>query len=468
MLRSSLFLIAAAAGLDVASAITASKQDPSPAITVQQKAIEPTCITAKIPISSSCQIGVHTKRAEATGVPSGLTLQQKAIPATCHTFYTTTTECHIGVHPQPTDLTVTVTESSKAPDGSTVATTVTTAAQASISVPASTETGTMAFSLTPALRTKIVKVINAACPKKVKARDDIELVDLACTLPESHYNSVFSEVQQLIGDGIAFDAKAAQALFGSAVTTTQVRGTLTAIFITAVLSQAAGDAKVALSSDMSASIYKPLLKNPPKVGGGQNQNTNTKTTSSGKPAVGTDAPPNVGTIPQDLAYTAILTKYLGGKTTASAPFCTHGAQPGLLKGESDYCYCDGKYYPTSKSTYVSTISGTKTTLNDLCPYTAVPKSTFTNFGNTIQPTVPKTSAPATTAPATTTRPIPSKQCLPGAAAYSLDPVMKKVSDFCATASKSTWSAAAGQTLTPNSINGLNCKSTRIAICNFHC
>lgn len=456
MIGSSFLLIAATAGLHLVSAATAPKQDASPAITVQQKAIEPTCITEKIVTSSSCQIGLKTKRAEATGLPSSLNLNQKAIPAKCDYFYTTTTDCRIGVHPQPTDLTVTVTENSKAPDGSTVATTVTTAAQASIDVPKSTETGTMAFSLTPGLRSSIVKTINAACPKKLKARDDVELVDLACTLPESSYDNVFSEVQQLIGDGIAFDQKAAQALFGATVSAQEVRTTLTALLVTAALSQAAGNGKLALSSEMSASIYKPLLKNPPK--GGDSKSSVSTSTSTGQPATGIEAPPYFGTIPVDSAYTAILTKYLVGKTTtASGPFCTHGAQPGVLKGEDEYCYCDGKYYPTSKSTYVSTISGTKTTLNELCPYTAAPKSTFTNFGNTIDPTRPASTGPTTTAPATTARPIPSKMCLPGQPGYKLDPVTKKVNDFCSSASKASWAANAEPTLT--NINALNGMST---------
>ena len=457
MIRSSLLLIAAAAGFNFATAADLAGRDASPAVTVQQKAIEPTCITAKIAVSSSCNIGVHTKRAEATGPAGGITLQQKAIPATCHTYYTTTTECHIGVHPQPTDLVVTVTETSKAADGKTVATTVTTAAQASISAPASAETGTMGFVLTPKLRTSIVKVINAACPRKLKAREDIELVDLACTLPDSSYNSVYSDIQRLIGDSVAFDEKAAAALFGGAVSAAQVRTTLTGILITAVLGQAAGNGKLSLSSEMSSGIYKPLIQNPPA--GGDKPKPSTISTSSDKPApTGIENAPYHGTIPVDSAYTAMLTKYLGGSPAASKFTCTHGAQPGLLKGETDYCYCAGKYYPTSKSTYITTISGTKTTLNDLCPYTAPPKSTFTNAGNTILPTGPaKTTAAATAV--TTARTIPSEQCLPGAPAYSkLDPVKKKISAFCSTASKQAWSANAAPTLLgAASINALNGK-----------
>lgn len=444
MLQYSLLLIATTAGLVLASdhgpaatllvrqdAAATAVETAAPHITLQQKAVQPTCITEVIPASSSCNIGVHSEISDST-------LEGRAVPATCQTFWTTQTNCKIGVHPQPTDLTVTVTENTQGPDGTTVATTITTAAQASISAPASGDSGSIGFVLTPSLRTEIVNVINAACPKKLKARDGEEIVDLACALPQSVYDGVRVQIENLIRNTLAYDPKAVASLFGGVVTEEQIRYGLTTLFAMTVLSQAVGNGKLALSSEMSADLYKPILQNPPQGGGGT---ITTTTSSSGKPApTGIEAHPNFGTIPSDPDYTKVLTEYLGGSKTTATPICTYGASPNKLKNGGGYCQCEGKMYPTSISKYVSTISGTATTLNEPCPYTEVPSSTFNVNDNTIVVTMPS--------PTKTGKSVPTQMCLPGAPAYKPDAVISKASVFCASASDAHWAAATPMSLVP--------------------
>ena len=271
MVPSSLLIIAAAAGFKLAAAndiqptpAIAARQDTNqeaaqtaaPSITLQAKAVEPTCVTSVWPASSSCNIGVHTEPGAEN------TLVTRALPATCETFWSTTTNCQIGVHPQPTDISVTVTKTSEIPNAAPVTSVVTTAAQASIVAPASGGDDALGFVLTPDLRNNIINVINAACPKKLKARDDIELVDLACTLPESSWDGVIAEIQPLIGDSLAFDSKALASLFATGLTTEQIKTSLIGLFAWNVLMSAVGNGRLPLSSNMVSSVYKPILSNP--------------------------------------------------------------------------------------------------------------------------------------------------------------------------------------------------------------
>ena len=444
MISSSFFVVAAAAGLRLVAATDSipvativQRQDPvpnagqtaTPSITLQPRAVDPTCITSVYPASSSCNIGVHDDPG------SGPTLITRAVPATCETFYGTTSFCKIGAHPQPTDISVTVTQTSDVPGGAAVTTVVTTAAQASISVPAAVQDGVVGYVLKETLRNDIVNVLNAACAKKLRTRDGeaIELVDLACTLPQSAADTVLPQIRTLISNALAFDPKAAAVLFDTGLTVEQMQTGLVSLIAIGVFGQAVGSAKLALNGEMAASMAKSILS-----GAGSGSETTTTSSSSGKPApTAAEATPNFGTIQVDNEYTALLTKYLMGEMASATKICTYGAQPGLLKGGGSYCQCSGGIYPTSNSQYLSTISGTVTTLNEPCPYTEVPSTTTVDMGNTIVPTVPT--------PSVTEKPIPSSYCLPGAPAYGLQPVLDKAEVFCKDAASRGWAANADKT-----------------------
>lgn len=169
---------------------------------LHNKAIEPSCSMVTFPVTTTCNIGIHTAR-RRNAAPT-IPLPQKAIIASCSTVYSTTSSRWAGAHPQPTfggaPLTVTTIKLESSNSGLQTATAVVTA-QASISAPAPAASGSnFEILITPSLRDKVIETADKFCPTKRRSKRQS---GLACALPESSRTEVLAEVNGLITNNVS-------------------------------------------------------------------------------------------------------------------------------------------------------------------------------------------------------------------------------------------------------------------------
>ena len=429
--------------LCAANTIDSSSTSNVDSITFVEHAIEPSCSTTLIPISSTCHVGVHTlastsslgKRAAGESSP-GVSFVNKAIKPSCITSYSTSTTCHAGVHPQPTfsETEIVVTETTSPTGGGTLQTiTTTTMAEMSVSVPPATATATAnyMFYITPKLQGDIVKIANSFCPGVKEKRQSGGAAN--CRLPQTSIDQFLAEVSKVFGvtvdiNTLAFPATAALATF--------------ALYVVE-----------RLRNGKTVRLTNPIR--PQSIHSALPAQITSTTTSTSKDATLFPGPPNnvlVTPMAQDvIALTSHWESYFESvwptskttitvKPTVTRLPCSHGADPGIHPGTADYCQCtDGKIYPISPKTETTTIDGTKTTYLNDCPYTSIPKSTA-DRGTTIKPTI-----------ATTTQPLAlgSATCFHGAS-FKYNDMTNRVSSFCKTASRDGYkfTHAPGATATP--------------------
>ena len=430
--------------LCAANTVDSSSTSHVDSITFVEHAIEPSCSTTLIPISSTCHVGVHTlastsslgKRAAGESSP-GVSFVNKAIKPSCITSYSTSTTCHAGVHPQPTfsETEIVVTETTSPTGGGTLQTiTTTTMAELSVSVPPATATATAnyMFYITPKLQEDIVEIANSFCPGVKEKRQSGGAA--SCRLPQSLRAKFLAKFSKKVGLAVEIDKTVA----------------LTAAAAVFVLGTWAFE-RVATGKIVKSDI--PI--EPQYVQSALSAQTTSTTTSTSKDATLFPGPPNnvlVTPMAQDvIALTSHWESYFESvwptskttitvKPTITRLPCSHGADPGIHPGTAGYCQCtDGKIYPISPKTETTTIDGTKTTYLNDCPYTTIPKSTA-DRGTTIKPTI-----------ATTTQPLAlgSATCFHGAF-FKYNDMTNRVSSFCKTASRDGYkfTHAPGATATP--------------------
>lgn len=294
-------------------------------------------------------------------------------------------------------------------------------AQMSVSAPAATAIGAnYTFFITPELQEDIIKVANSFCPAAKEKRQTGGAA--SCRLPQ-----FTNQVQRLVGNGEAF------------VATSPIVGQAAALVISVYVFHL-----LVLGQGISTNfeVSQDSVKNAED----SLSTTSTSTSTSIKSLVTLfPGPPNNVLITPLSQEVMALTSYWnsffhtdwpGSKTTVTVTPtitrlpCTHAADPGIHPGTAGYCQCtDGNIYPISPKTETTTISGTKTTYLNDCPYTTIPKSTA-NRGTTIVPTPKTTTQPLALGPPT---------CLHGPS-FRYEDMTAKVSSFCSTASKDGYKA----------------------------